>query len=381
MIKKILLALVAVIVVGVIYLQVGGQPEPLDHNTYSAQMLAAGPYKVAVEDVELVDNSRPTQASGEFTGSNSRRLLTRIWWPADGLNEPRPLVLYSHGFMSTREGGTHVAEHLASLGYIVAAPDFPLTNYDAPGPQVAEDVANQPGDVKFIIDTLLKRNQTAGDTFEGAIDPQRIAAIGMSLGGMTTALVAYHPAYFDPRIKVAISVAGPTDMFTRRFFEHRDIPFLMIASEIDAMVPYSTNAADIRERVNNATLLTFSDGSHAGFSYQSRALRFMSNADQIGCWAIAGSIDDSVEEGENWIHTIGSEEQGVVMPPVGQLCAAETLPKAMNPIRQQELETLAVTSYLQAMFAKEPTERERHHVFLMEQLPYENKGLAINPGT
>lgn len=377
MFKKIVLGIVVIIFAASLYLQLGGQPEPLDHNTYSAQLLAPGPLAVSVEDVELVDTKRTTQPSGDYPGSDKRTLLTRIWWPTDGLDTPRPLVIYSHGFMSTREGPSHFAEHLASNGYIVVAPDFPLSNFDAPGPQLPQDVVNQPGDVKFLIDTLLARGQTAGDPFEGAIDPQRIAAVGMSLGGMTTALVAYHPSYYDPRIKLAISVAGPSDMFTREFFASRDIPFFMIASKIDAMVPYATNAADILQRVNNATLLTFDDGSHAGFSYQARSLRFFDNADQIGCWAIAGSIDDEVAEQDNWVSLIGNADQGIVMPPPSQLCTAESLPPAMNPIRQQELEALAVTSFLQWHFADQPTDRERYKQFLLEQLTHENQGLSI----
>ena len=120
------------------------------------------------------------------------------------------MVIYSHGFMSSREEAQYLGEYLASHGYVVAAADYPLSGFNAPGPQLAQDVVNQPGDISFILDDLLRRNDSAGDTLHNRIDPQRIAAVGLSLGGMTTELVAYHPETSDPRVAAAVSIAGPT---------------------------------------------------------------------------------------------------------------------------------------------------------------------------
>ena len=48
--------------------------------------------------------------------------------------------------------------------------------------------------------------------FAGGIDRDRIGAMGLSLGGLTTTLVAFHPTLGDPRIRAAVSIAGPSAM-------------------------------------------------------------------------------------------------------------------------------------------------------------------------
>ena len=53
----------------------------------------------------------------------------------------------------TASGGAYLAEQLASLGYVVVAVDYPLTNGLAPGGPDVKDVVNQLADVSFLIDT------------------------------------------------------------------------------------------------------------------------------------------------------------------------------------------------------------------------------------
>ncbi len=329
--KKLLLIILGFAVVAVTYLNIGGYPQPINPNLVSAKMLQPGPYPVSWEDVSLVDNSRSTSPSGDYPGANSRTLLTRIWYAQD-VSEPQPLVFYSHGFMSTRIGGKFLAEHLASHGYVVAAVDFPSTNFESSGPQLAIDVVNQPGDASFIISNLLQRNTKPNDVLYKHIDPNRIAAVGMSLGGMTTTLLGYHHNWRDPRISVAVSVAGPSAMFSKRFFQNNSIPFLMLATPTDAMVSFDENAGDILNRVSNATLASFALASHAGFSFQSRSLRHFDNPDQIGCWMLAGAIDQK----EDWYDKLGTPEQGIVDMGDPRLCELDPLPKVMNPIYQQQ---------------------------------------------
>ena len=78
------------------------------------------------------------------------------------------------------------------------------------------------------------RAERAQKTFEGDIDAERIGVFGISLGGITTPLVAFHPEWRDPRVAAAISIAGAGDVFGPRFFDHAAIPFLMIAGTADA---------------------------------------------------------------------------------------------------------------------------------------------------
>lgn len=103
-------------------------------------------------------------------------------------------------------GGTYLAEGLASRGYVVAAPDHPLTRRRAASRRI-EDVVQQPADLRIVIDRLLASR--AGERPFDQIDPQRIGVMGLSLGGMTATLAAFHPRLRDPRIGAAVSIAGP----------------------------------------------------------------------------------------------------------------------------------------------------------------------------
>src|SRR4029079_5203627 len=69
-----------------------------------------GPFHVAHGDWIFVDPWRPVaRAGGEAT---PRRLVTRVWFPLDD-GGTHPLVVYSHGFLSMRDGGAYLAESLA----------------------------------------------------------------------------------------------------------------------------------------------------------------------------------------------------------------------------------------------------------------------------
>jgi predicted dienelactone hydrolase len=87
-------------------------------------------------------------------------LVTEVWYPGSATGAlledgPLPLVVWSHGYASSRTAQAALGEHLASHGYVVAAPDFPLSTFTAPGGPTVADVASQPGDVRAVIDHLL----------------------------------------------------------------------------------------------------------------------------------------------------------------------------------------------------------------------------------
>ncbi len=358
----------------IIYINVARSPEALPPLSQSLELIKPGRYGVQWQDVTFIDTSRTTAAVGDYPGDSKRRLLTRIWWP-EKKTLAMPLVIYSHGFMSTRLGGSYIAEHLASLGYVVAAANFPLTHYDFEGEQQVADVINQPQDVSFIIDQVLIRNQNINDELYQRIDPERIAVAGMSLGGMTTTLVAYHHQWADARIKAAVSIAGPSSMFSKQFFK-RDLPFLMVATPTDAMVDYATNAADIHQRIDASVLVTLNNASHAGFSFQSRPLGFLDNPDQVGCWAIANKIQ--TDDIAPWFSQLGHEAQGIILPKDRGLCQIDPLPKVMHPIYQQQLNQLAVTAFMQCHLSDDKKDEQRYCDFLHESLAAEIESITVS---
>ena len=347
----------------------GRQPEPMPRGSSSEARLAAGPLMVHSHEETFVDSSRPSQAHGEFPGAPDRSLVATVWHPADNAAGPYPLVVYSHGFSSNRQGGAYLGEHLASHGYVVIAADFPLTNMSAPDRPFVRDVVNQPGDVSFLIDSLLAQSGTQGHMLEGMIDPERIGVTGISLGGMTSTLVAFHPEWADPRVTASLSIAGPTSVFTKVFFQHRSVPFLMLGGDIDALVPYDSNAAPVLRKVPGSQLVTVRGGSHTGFSGPAASLRWMDNPDSLGCYIVNSNIEADVEE--PWYDLIGSEEQGIDYDALNELCLMDPLPEAMNPLRQHMITALVVRSFFDSQFAEEPESREQAARFLAEVLPVE----------
>ncbi|MEN8162249.1 MAG: hypothetical protein ABFS41_19415, partial [Myxococcota bacterium] len=135
-------------VLGVAWLRAA--PEPPAEGSESARRLAAGPLAVGSSDHTLVDQTRATDANGDFPGAPQRTLEATLWYP-QGEPGPHPLLVYSHGFMSTRSENAPLAELMASHGYVVASVDYPLTNGQAPGGPNVDDAVNQPGDVSFVI--------------------------------------------------------------------------------------------------------------------------------------------------------------------------------------------------------------------------------------
>lgn len=353
----------------------------LDPASRSAQYLQPGTYAVGYQEVRLLDRERPTVANGDFPGSPHRELLTAVWFPladngSDVAAGQHPLIVHSHGFSSNRREGDYLARQLASQGYMVLSADFPLTHMQAPGGPQFADVLNQPGDVSFLIGMALKWNQAHGHMFHQRIDADRIGAMGLSLGGMTTTLAAFHPQLRDPRIRAAVSIAGPSMMFGPSYFQQAGTPFLMIAGDIDALVPYPRNAAPLPEKAPEALLLTLTGGSHTGFAGMARWLRWLRNPDSIGCFVVKRS---GVERSNpDFYQRLGGEEMGIIADMRSDLCIIDPLPPAMNVLRQQQLTTLAIQAFFESHFASDTATRTQHWKFLTRTLPAEQADVQIH---
>jgi dienelactone hydrolase len=350
----------------------------------SAEVLAPGPFPVGVTTMNFTDASRPTMSNGTFPGAPTRSLVTEVWYPAAGgagvagqetrdaplagMEEPYPLIVYSHGFLSTRLGGAYLARGLASRGYVVAAPDFPLTNINAPGGPNLDDVVEQPNDVRFLIDRLLILSDTPGSLLSGGIDADRIGLVGLSLGAMTTMLATYHPALRDPRVQAAAVLAGPGCIFTAAFYGNRRVPLLLVHGDIDAIVPYAENAVlAYQEAPPPKYLLTLVGGSHTGFADGSQFLDSATNLDDIGCAALAAATGENSGWSTDFLERLGGAAAGVVAGDCPYGCVGP-LPPSIRGTRQQELATLGVVPFMEAALRHDGRARN----FLEHVLPAEN---------
>jgi predicted dienelactone hydrolase len=170
----------------------------------SAPAALAQQAAIDARQVTYVDATRPIKASMGFAGAPTRRIDLRVWLPAEP--GPHPLVIYSHGTFGSADNAMHLVEHLVRHGYIVAAPDYPLTS-SAAFTKVrfadASDVAQQPRDIKFIITSLL-----ADPMLAPLIDPAKIGITGHSLGAVTSYFAAFGQQTRDPRIAATALIAG-----------------------------------------------------------------------------------------------------------------------------------------------------------------------------
>lgn len=353
-------------------------PESLPRDSESAAWLNPGPFSVAVAEKTFIDETRETAANGDGPRLAERTFPASIWYPQDGEGN-YPLILHSHGFVSERGDLSYVAELLASHGYIVAAANYPLTNGGAPGGPNANDLVNQPADVRFLIDSVLA---LAGNDkpFAGDIDSSRIGLMGYSLGGITTSLATYHPRLRDRRVAAAVSIAGPTAGLTSKFYEAVDVPFMMIAGSADALIDFEYNAAVIPARVRNSVLIEIEAGTHLGFaSIAEPWLRLMNHPDGIGCTAVLSNAENDANA---YLQLLGDESDGIVLDDdIPLVCENMPATKALHPGRQQMATSIAVLSFFESVFSESAIRQEAALAVLSDALASELSEVKFSTAT
>lgn len=187
-----------------------------------------------------VDTSRLTPANGDAPELPSRTLPTTLAVPAGP--GPFPLIMYSHGFGGSGADSAPLLRAVASAGYVVAAPDFPVTTEGvAGGPQRGVDAPEaQPADVRFVLDRLLAASADANDPLSGLVDPRRIGAAGHSMGAGITMGVAFNTCCRDPRIGAGVLLAvDPPTLYRGDYFVPPSPPVLFVHGDQDQDLPYA----------------------------------------------------------------------------------------------------------------------------------------------
>jgi len=169
--------------------------------------------------------------------AGAKPLALAIWYPAEGgeafdyygavdgraaldsepdrASGPYPLIVLSSGYSGCGIQSVFLTEHLAALGFVVAAPDhgdaffcssetgraktsWALAGIIGMGPADAKERYQEIGDllsnadwryrtgeVSAVIDYMLAESARSGSVFEGMVDPESIGVMGHSLGGWT----------------------------------------------------------------------------------------------------------------------------------------------------------------------------------------------------
>lgn len=341
------------------------QGEPLPEGSESAERLAMGPFESQKILETFVDYTRPTQENRGHPAIDSRTLKTNIWFPANSQSN-HPLIIYSHGISSNKDNTPLLQEYLASHGYVVIAPNYPLSNTFTKGGAMAFDILNQAGDISYLIDQAISLSESDDSPLSGLVDNTRIGVVGISLGGLTSKLAAYHRDVFDPRIDVAISIAGPSAFFTPQYYQTNPIPLLMIGGSADTIVSYDLNARPITETYPGTGLLTLDRGSHAGFADAIAKFRWLGNPDDIACWAVNRSLDEQTDP--RWDTILGPPWEGVDINDRTMPCEEAPPEDVMNPVRQNKITRVAVRAFFESFFLDGADERAAAGRFVRETI-------------
>ncbi|MBI3782590.1 MAG: hypothetical protein HY270_04235 [Deltaproteobacteria bacterium] len=357
-----------------------GNDGETDVSLTSAMVLRGGKAGVAVSKRFFEDVSRPTNPNRGAPGSPTRQFVTEIWYPTDWIENPDPLgqrdaplratgrpfplLLYAHSFGLFRGDTAYLARQLASYGYIVVAPDFPLSKFGTPGGPNLADIINQPGDISFLIDQMTALNADRNSIFAEAIDLQHIGVYGYSLGAATAYLVTFDRAFIDTRIRAIAVLASVGCNFTPEFFAQREVPLLIMQGDIDSQAPYTQNSVFAFHNAHAPKyLMTLKNGSHAGFAEGLEQFLTSDNPDSLNC-----RPNQPPPPPVNLFDVAQTTDSTLIRGDCPGSCRMLPLPPAMKPPRQRQLAILGLVPYFEASLRHSRAAR----MFLQHTLMVEN---------
>lgn len=153
---------------------------------------------------------------------------------------------------------------------------------------------------------------------------------------------------------------------------------MMLAGELDALVPWPSNAAPVPDKSPGAWLVTVMGGSQAGFSHGSAWLRMMKNTDALGCWSVTRFIDE--DDGDDWARLLGDPGEGIDSGAKNELCLVDPLPRVVNVLRQQMIARVVVRAFFDSVFASAAAQRIEARQFLADVLDSELDDVTVRGG-
>jgi predicted dienelactone hydrolase len=328
--NKMLLAMAAACVLGTSAM---AQENRIDRIRPDAPELAApGPHAIGVRTIELVHADQVDILAvepGKPQPRYDRKLAVEVWYPAagdaaggtyegvflrdgvtrvalqgravrdaepkaDGDDTPYPLAVISHGYPGNRFLLSHLAENLATKGYVVASIDHTDSTYNDQG-AFGSTLVNRPLDQVFVLSEMARLSKDGGSFLKGMLDASNAALIGYSMGGYGALITAgagvtqastelswgapdgtlgvhlagsdSHAALPQPGYKAVVAFA-PWGM-ERGFWDAEGLkgiktPVLFVAGSVDDVSGYDKGVKALWEQAINSDryLLTFVNANH-----------------------------------------------------------------------------------------------------------------------
>lgn len=260
----------------------------------SDERVPLGPYTVVVTEQRYVDESRGTPPNGDIPALPSRTLDTLVFMP-EGRGR-FPLLIFSHGLGATPQAYSSLIEEVAAAGFVVVAPAFPLTNTNTPGGVNPVDTEQQPGDVSFLVDTVIDAVAAGEAPFNRRVDVERIGTFGHSNGGITTLGVMANSCCRDSRIGAAVSLSAPAAPFNNGEYDFATSnPLALVHGTEDGLIPYEESVRVFNVVVAAKGILTLNEVGHSDF-LQPGAPGFASTANTVIDFFRTHLQDDSEAE-------------------------------------------------------------------------------------
>lgn len=220
--------------------------------------VAPGTFTVGTMEVVFTDDTRPTTAHGDRPELPSRTLRTVVYYPsgpADGTDiapaepgaprvaGPWPTIIFAHGSTRKAEDYSGTLTRWASAGYVVVAPNFPLSTEGTAGGTLYSDYPSQTADVSFLVDAMTTDDASALELAK-LVDRSRIGMGGQSFGAITTLGTVAAECCAEPRIRAATEFAGmflPYPSGTELSPGASSVPVLFFHGDDDPTVPYASD--------------------------------------------------------------------------------------------------------------------------------------------
>ncbi|WP_288904936.1 hypothetical protein [uncultured Sneathiella sp.] len=294
------------------------------------ELAAPGDNAIGVRTLQFINKGQVDilkVEAGKPLPTYDRPLTVEVWYPSDGAKrggnyenvflrdgktqvtlfgqavrdaEPAkptaayPLIIISHGYPGNRFLLSHLAENLASKGYVVASIDHTDSMYHDKA-AFGSTLVNRPLDQKFVLEEMDRLGKDPDSFLNGLVNANDTGLIGYSMGAYGSVITAgggvtkaatelswgapagtlermmagseEHKALLDGRFKAIVSIA-PWGM-TYGFWDAEGlagvrVPMFFIAGSVDDVSGYEKGVKAIFENAVNADryLLTFVNANH-----------------------------------------------------------------------------------------------------------------------